>query len=176
MSDIFRTKEVYKKVKTNDRGDKNPIIPVRGVYVVGDWKTPEYRNPNLLISGIETSPLKVVDFTENTIDSNAESIIGIISMNMSDGITVTKYSTDSTDLKLDSIIGTLSMNFDDLKVMKYTQDTQDPKTDSIIGIISMDYTNEYTITVYHRENKQLPGQTCLQIRNIVVDPATIVDG
>ena len=73
MPDIINNaKEVYYSFR-DDHGDRH-MVPVRGVYVTGEYKPPSYIEPMLRLVSIKTTHPKIEEYTEvsksHTSDTN----------------------------------------------------------------------------------------------------------
>ena len=77
MGSVFRSKEVYKKLKYDLHG-KNEIVAVRGVYVSGEYRPPYYNEPILKIYEISSQHATVVDFQDVAQSSGADSMVKIV--------------------------------------------------------------------------------------------------
>lgn len=91
MANIFRTKEVYKRLK-GVPNDQNPLRAVRGVYVCGDYTEPYYISPVLQISDIQTTKAVVVNFTTSYTHSYEDSYSIAMTDISSNDFTITRFS------------------------------------------------------------------------------------
>ena len=81
--DIFRSKEIYRKIKKREEGEiKDPIVAIRGLYVVGDHMYPVYDNSCVTINEVKTKHPKIVDFTSISADVSSDHITRLIGMNI----------------------------------------------------------------------------------------------
>ena len=65
MGDIFKSKEVYKHVIKP--GDIHQLIPVRGMYVANQWRSPYYIDHTISISAINCPPEDIITYTETEV-------------------------------------------------------------------------------------------------------------
>ena len=81
--DIFRSKEIYRKIKKREEGEiKDPIVAIRGLYVVGEHMYPVYDNSCITINEVKTKHPKIVDFTSISTDISSDHITRLIGMNI----------------------------------------------------------------------------------------------
>ena len=66
MANIFKSKEVYKHVIKP--GNVHQLIPVRGVYVANQHRTPYFIDHTISISAISNTPATVTIYTDVDID------------------------------------------------------------------------------------------------------------
>ena len=173
--DIFRSKEAYIKVMKDEQGI-NPLIPARGVYVVGQYLQPDYHTDGVKVLGISSTHPKIVDFTEKSVDVPPnDSITGLVTFTSNEKATITRYSTQNQDIRPnDSITGLVTFTADGLKVSKYTQ--VNVNTDnSITGLFTFtESENIIKQNYYHRNREEQPDSSVL-ISNLRIVHPTITD-
>ena len=63
---ISNAKEIYHKLPRDGTGTSK-IVPVRGVYVTGEYKPPIYSDPSIQLQNISTGPSTIRDWIETRI-------------------------------------------------------------------------------------------------------------
>ena len=77
MANIFRTNEVYKSFRYDIDGSKK-IVPVRGMYISGNYRPPYYNEPGLFITGITTENAVVENFQDSEVSSGVDTMTKIV--------------------------------------------------------------------------------------------------
>lgn len=176
--EIFRSKEIYRKIRKREEGQqKDPLIAIRGLYVVGDHMYPVYDNACITINEIKTKHPRIVDYTSRTEDKEIDnSIVGVIGMSVGGDLTITRYTRNSVDLHDDSIVGVIGMSInDDITLLRYTRKTE--QTDgSIVGVLGMSINEGLTIEQYYRKPLLCQPEPMLMITAVNVNHCTITDG
>ena len=147
--EIFRSKEIYRKIRKREEGQqKDPLVAIRGLYVVGDHMYPVYDNACITINEIKTKHPRIVDYTSRTEDKEIDnSIVGVIGMSINDDITLLRYTrkTEQTD-------------------------------GSIVGVLGMSINEGLTIEQYYRKPLLCQPEPMLMITAVNVNHCTITDG
>ena len=176
--EIFRSKEIYRKIRKREEGQqKDPLIAIRGLYVVGDHMYPVYDNACITINEIKTKHPRIVDYTSRTEDKEIDnSIVGVIGMSVGGDLTITRYTRNSVDLHDDSIVGVIGMSInDDITLLRYTRKIE--QTDgSIVGVLGMSINEGLTIEQYYRKPLLCQPEPMLMITAVNVNHCTITDG
>ena len=145
MANIFRSKEIYKR-RPGVPNEENPLVAIRGAYVVGYWRPPSYQNPTVLIKDIKTKPATVVNFTIQPLDYD-EHVVNLLNIDVDlSPITVKRYSKTSTILETDHVVNLLSID--------------------VLG-------DGPTIKHYKRSNRELNPEPIVRIKSITTTKATI---
>ena len=176
--DIFRSKEIYRKIKKREEGEiKDPIVAIRGLYVVGDHMYPVYDNSCVTINEVKTKHPKIVDFTSISADVSSDHITRLIGMNIDNSPpTITRYSVDNQS-QHDHITRLIGMSINkDVSLLRYTRDYQDT-TDHITRLIGMNITNtQPTLIRYYHKPLLCQPEPMLMITAVNVNHCTITDG
>ena len=147
--EIFRSKEIYRKIRKREEGQqKDPLVAIRGLYVVGDHMYPVYDNACVCINEIKTKHPRIVDYTSRTEDKEIDnSIVGVIGMSINDELTLLRYTrkTEQTD-------------------------------GSIVGVLGMSINEGLTIEQYYRKPLLCQPEPMLMITAVNVNHCTITDG
>ena len=176
--EIFRSKEIYRKIRKREEGQqKDPLVAIRGLYVVGEHMYPVYDNACITINEIKTKHPRIVDYTSRTEDKEIDnSIVGVIGMSVGGDLTITRYTRKSVDLHDDSIVGVIGMSInDDITLLRYTRKTE--QTDgSIVGVLGMSINEGLTIEQYYRKPLLCQPEPMLMITSVNRTQCTITDG
>ena len=176
--EIFRSKEIYRKIRKREEGQqKDPLVAIRGLYVVGDHMYPVYDNACVCINEIKTKHPRIVDYTSRTEDKEIDnSIVGVIGMSVGGDLTITRYTRNSVNLQDASIVGVIGMSInDDITLLRYTRKTE--QTDgSIVGVLGMSINEGLTIEQYYRKPLLCQPEPMLMITAVNVNHCTITDG
>lgn len=69
MSDIINyAREVYFKLPKDPETGTNKIVPIRGMYVTGEYKPPEYIEPVLHLLSVKTNRATIQDYVEKSVN------------------------------------------------------------------------------------------------------------
>ena len=176
--EIFRSKEIYRKIRKREEGQqKDPLIAIRGLYVVGEHMYPVYDNACITINEIKTKHPRIVDYTSRTEDKEIDnSIVGVIGMSVGGDLTITRYTRNSVSLQDASIVGVIGMSInDDITLLRYTRKTE--QTDgSIVGVLGMSINEGLTIAPYYRKPLLSQPEPMLMITSVNRTQCTITDG
>ena len=152
MSDwIDYASEVYYKIPRGPDG-LNKIVPVRGVYVTGEWKPPVYIDPCVQVVEITGAPALVETYTTANADT---------------------YDPTATSLHLyDAYINT-----DDYKITWYTRgyNNQTDKHGSSIHLIDIDIDATVSADWYSRgRNSQTDKHgSSIHLIDVDIDPGIV---
>ena len=68
MSDVINNaREVYYRLPKDLATGTNKIVPIRGMYVTGEYKPPEYIEPVLQLLSVKTNKANIVDYVEKSV-------------------------------------------------------------------------------------------------------------
>lgn len=116
MSGYYKSKEVYKQYRDSEG---NPhITPVRGLYVGGEYTPPYYIDHNITITEITSTKCNAVHYTEESCDLNPAEILKMSSYTTTP-VGVVDYTENSTDMT-ESILKISSYTTTPAEVVTYT--------------------------------------------------------
>ena len=174
MAELYKSKDIYRKISVPDGDDK--LVPIRGLYVVGEHLEPTYDDSAVLITNIDVSPADVVDYTDKRYEENdQEGTFSILNLGISSDCQYTSYSRKYTDAYHDegafSILDVgISSNVLFTEYGRQLVDVDNEGAFSIINI-DMDVSVSYDdITSYEYQSQ--PEQM-LVISNIEITALTI---
>ena len=122
MPDIINNaKEVYYSFR-DDRGDRH-MVPVRGVYVTGEYKPPSYIEPMLRLVSIKTTHPKIEEYTEVSKSHTSDTTHHLYDVDIDDIFRIDWYSSKSTSNTDDTTHHLYDVDVDD-----YFQFTINPRT------------------------------------------------
>ena len=189
MANIFRSKEVYKKVSKQESSyDHDVLIPVGepfkanseyGIYVAGEYRPPYYTD-GLTISSISSTRATVVDYTSNYEYPSAGESSFIYDFDVSDSLfSIERFEKIYIDLPPDegSIIYDFDVSSSIFDIDRFEKDYEYPPADE--GVFVYDF--DTLINTVHVEqgrwfdylvNQPEPG---MQLESITSDPVTVTD-
>lgn len=92
MSDtITNAKEIYYSFR-DEHGTRH-VVPVRGVYVTGEWKPPLYMEPILRVIEFNTNSITIEDYIETEVDHEDMSSIHLYDVGADLSFNMTFFST-----------------------------------------------------------------------------------
>ena len=122
MPDIINNaKEVYYSFR-DDHGDRH-MVPVRGVYVTGEYKPPSYVEPMLRLVSIKTTHPKIEEYTEVSKSHTSDTTQHLYDVDIDDVFRIDWYSSKSTSNTDDT-----SHHLYDVDIDDYFQFTINPRT------------------------------------------------
>lgn len=176
--EIFHSKEIYRKIKKREEGQqKDPLVAIRGLYVVGEHMYPVYDNACITINEIKTKHPRIVDYTSRTENTDIDtSIVGVIGMSIGGNLTIARYTRNTVSLHDESIVGVIGMSINEgMTLFRYTRKTE--QTDgSIVGVLGMSINEGLTIEQYYRKPLLCQPEPMLMITAVNVNHCTITDG
>ena len=177
--DIFRSKEIYRKIRKREEGElRDPIVPIRGLYVVGDHMIPVYDNACVTIEKIETVHPKIVDYTDINQDVTRDHITKLTAFTMNnEQPTITRYSVASESLKPDYITKLSGFDLDQsITLLRYSKEYKELTPDYVTRLTSltMDQSPPTFIHYYHKHVNTQP-EPMVMITGINVTHCTVID-
>lgn len=166
MADVFRSREVYKRINTSQT-TQDSLVPVRGVYVVGEHVERFHKEPSIFINNINTTKADIADFEiKNYIDNDDESFIGF-KMNIDIKNIVQRYSTKTYTGNDDKSFIGFKMDIDKHTSVKRYESITDKIYDpgSFIGF-NMDIDVKCSYRKMPLENANVPPQPAIRITKI----------
>lgn len=170
MSNVYRSKEVYKRLK-GVPSDMNPLRIVRGVYVSGKYRPAYYIDSCVLIEEIQSTNAVISDYisiSATTTDPNSINVVGV-DCNV---LTMIDYSSKS-DTATDNAINVTGIDFGNLGIISYTNVNRDT-TDNAINVTGIDC-NNLSIQQYKRPIYDTNEDHMIQVEQISSTSADITD-
>lgn len=173
MANVFRSKEVFKKIPKDDDED-HKIIPVRGVYVTGEYTPPYYTEFGITLKSIDSTYPDINDFTTES-EEASDSVIGLLDFDSPFcSFECIRFKTESVDASPTNTIGLLNFdcNINSFQVYRFETDKVDTP-DSTVGLLNFEcpigiqFTRQ---TSSHKSNTPMP---ILRLTNLTSEPATI---
>lgn len=177
--DIFRSKEVYRKVKKRDDvNTQDPIIPVRGMYVVGQYLVPEYKGSGIEVTGIYTTRPRIVDFTERSETVASDHTVQLLDFKIKPNTpTVTRYSVLTAPDQYDHTTRLLDFKLrPSLSYTRYTRKYDEEPADHTVRLQDFKL-KDRSISLqsyYHIKLDNIPEPTVI-IRDLKTGNVTITD-
>lgn len=179
MGSVFRSKEVYKKLKY-DLHDRNEIVAVRGVYVSGEYRPPYYNEPILRIYEMSSRHATVVDFRETVRSSDEDACVKVIDFGTQILTpTITNYTTASADTGEDGCVKVIDFAVQPLSPILdwYTSDSISAGEDGCVKVIDFGVS---TIsipqpTVYTTDRGESTPEPTLRLTSFTSELATITN-
>ncbi len=178
MANVFRSKEVYKHPPKSLHG-KNVIIPVRGLYVTGEYRPPYYNENGIMITDISGSKPKIVNFTDKISLSGDDPVLRVLSFDLDTSVPdLTIYTTESASSGYDFALKVLTFDLDTSfpDCLFYTSETVSSGVDFALQVLDFDLDATYPdISFYNKTNKSNTPEPMLRITSIQTEKAIISD-
>ena len=144
MANIFRSDEVYKK-PPKDLHNKDEIIPVRGLYITGQYRPPYYADPVINITAFTSNNASIFPLT--TAESGTtDSAVNILNIDVVPVFDVENYSVASSETA-DATVNILNIDVDNsLPDIEFYHTASESTTDAVVNILNIDATFTHDIT------------------------------
>ena len=176
MANVFRSKEVFKHPNKNLHG-RNEIIPVRGVYVSGEYKPPYYSESGLRITEINSTHAKVVDFTTKSQSSGYDNVLRLLTFDIDNTCPdFVQYTTASASSGLDHVLRLIDFDVDSScpDCLFFTQASASSGYDHVLKLIDFDVDNTLPdFQLYSSIRNSSPPEPLLRLTTITTEKATI---
>ena len=176
MGSVFRSKEVYKKLK-HDLHGKNEIVAVRGVYVSGEYRPPYYNEPILRIYEISSQHATVVDFKTEEKNASTTDTGGFYKIGLSASTyNLTRYGKESKDASTTDTGGLykLGISASTYNLHRYEKDYINATSTETGGLYKLRLTSVgYVQTRYYTDRGNSTPEPTLRISSLVAEPATV---
>lgn len=170
MSNVYRSKEVYKRLK-GVPSDMNPLRIVRGVYVSGKYRPAYYIDSCVLIEEIQSTNAVISDYisiSATTTDPNSINVVGV-DCNV---LTMIDYSSKS-DTTTENFVNVTGIDFGNLGIISYANVIRDV-SDHAVNVTGIDFGNltiqQYKIPIYETNEDHM-----IQVEQISSTSADITD-
>lgn len=186
MSNIFRSKEVFKKLSTVTKNDETnskyyqpfedgkSIVKVRGVYVTGEYRPPFYIDSGLTINSIESNQVNIVNYTKEDIELEPDGVLNITDINSHDDLVITPYTVSELELKPDGVLNIIDVSSpDELNVFWYSHIEVNTDPSGVLNITDINSYNDLAIAFYDEENHETAPEPCLRITSISTNTALV---
>lgn len=91
---LTNAKEIYYSFR-EDRTGTRKVVPVRGVYVTGEWKPPTYIEPILRITEISANRATIADYIETNFPNTSPTTQHLYDVMPSYTISTVQYTTNT---------------------------------------------------------------------------------
>lgn len=178
MANIFRSKEVYKRIP-GVPSDQNPLRVVRGVYVTGPYRAPYYIDTCTHVKSITTTKATVVNYTQASSDST-DHVVNLLNVDAStDPIPITFYTRAESQLQSDHVVNLLNVDAstDQIDILAYTKINQDLASDHVVNLMGIDTSADTpNITFYRTEIFKTNPEPIVRVKELTTTKATIANG
>ena len=173
MGDIFKSKEVYKHVIKP--GDIHQLIPVRGMYVANQWRSPYYIDHTISISAINCPPADIITYTETEVTVYEPEIVNPSLLITNNTISIVSYTKRSLTVyePYEIVNPSFIVTNNSIDIYEYTHAYDDVYDNYDVCGCTFICVND-TVTVHDiitNHESEIDGY--LQITNIVSNTATI---
>ena len=148
MANIFRANEVYKK-PSKFLHDKNEMIPVRGVYVTGEYRPPYYSDSGLTLTSISSTSPTIANFIDEYKDIT-DNTLGFSNIDCSiNSIELYRFEKDYKDIT-DNTLGfaNVELSLDAMQIIRYNESFKSNTPMPILRLINIS-SETATITDYN---------------------------
>lgn len=176
MANIFNSKEIYMHIPHSIHG-KETLVPINGLYVVGEYRSPFYIDGHLHISNIQTSKAKIANYTEATVSMPDHTFnILPVEVDTSTPIAIDYYTLANTNVT-DHAFNILPIEVDTdtpISIDLFARNTVN-MTDHVFNIlpIEVDATTPIELTFYTQGYYGGMSESCLRIRTLTTTKAQI---
>lgn len=170
MSNVYRSKEVYKRLK-GVPSDMNPLRIVRGVYVSGKYRPVYYIDSCILIEEIQSTNASIFDYTSASATATDPNSINVVGVDCNT-LTMIDYSSKS-DTTTDNAINVTGIDFGNLGIISYTNVNRDT-TENAINVTGIDC-NNLSIQQYKRPIYDTNKDHMIQVEQISSTSADITN-
>lgn len=174
MAELYKSKDIYRKISVPNGDDK--LVPIRGLYVVGEHLEPTYNDSAVLITDINITPASIVDYTDKRYEnSDQEGTFSIIDVGISSACQYTSYTRKYVESYHDE--GAYSMInvgiSSNVSFEEYSRKLADVNNEGAFSIIDVDMDvsvlyDDITSYIYQSQPDQM-----LVISNIEITALTI---
>lgn len=178
MANIFNSKEIYMHIPRSIH-EKETLVPIKGLYVVGEYRSPFYIDGHLHISNIQTSKAKIANYTEATVSMPDHTFnILPVEVDTSTLIAIDYYTMANTDVS-DHAFNILPIEVDTdtpISIDLFTRNTVD-MSDHTFNILptEVDTTTPIELTFYTQGYYGSMSESCLRIRTLTTTKAQITN-
>ena len=178
MANIFKAKEIYKHITSNENPNK-PHVKLRGLYVAGTYRPLYFNEYTLNLTQIGGSNASNVAYYTETSDNGYDGVVQLVDVNIDDP-TVVEYTTTSDfgyddDGTSDGLVKFSGFSIGETDIISFTSIT-DPSYEEYDGIVKL---SQFAIDELQLldlpiiDLSQPPGQPVLNIRSISTVSATV---
>jgi plasmid maintenance system antidote protein VapI len=139
MANVFRSKEVYKKIPKVSP-DENPLRAVRGIYVSGAYRPAYYIDAFIHISNINTTKATIADYTERSTNITDDGAMRLVQVKFDD-LVLTEYTREHKNITDDGAMRLVQVKFDDESVYWFNNKPIETNKDFMIRIKSITSTH-----------------------------------
>jgi hypothetical protein len=194
MGDIFKTKDVLYEIPG---GDSVSMRRVRGVYIAGPYLPIHYENNLMMITRIEHTTSKIVDYTERTVyhtldspdNNHGRGVMSLCDMDFNTNVNITYYSTQTTSTTLDDfktdnghgVMALCDMDFTtDVSLVLYTTGYEfeyiDNTSNGVMALCDVGFATGITYENYYYITGFVGHDDCIMISRLDITKASITDG
>ncbi|NMA75564.1 MAG: hypothetical protein GX963_15745 [Bacteroidales bacterium] len=159
MANVFRSKEVYKKIPKVSP-DENPLRAVRGIYVSGAYRPAYYIDAFIHISNINTTKATIADYTERSTNITDDGAMRLVQVKFDD-LSVVDYSRTNKNITDDGAMRLVQVKFDDLVLIEYTREHKNITDDGAMRLVQVKFDDE---SIYWFNNKPIETNKDFMIR------------
>lgn len=173
---LSNAKQVYYSFRDPTTGTIK-IVPVRGVYVTGEWKPPSYIEPTLNLLHIKTNHSTIEDFTEKTESPISTASHHLYDIDLDATFRIDLYTTDTAPNQMGT--ATHHLYDIDLDATFYIEEYQSTVAPNQIGtathhLYDVDISNDIgTYTVHPKINAGSQPEPILRLIELNVSGVTI---
>lgn len=175
---VFRTKEIYKHIPY-DVHNKNEIVPVRGVYVSGEYSPPYYNEPCILVTQLSSQHATVDDFETDQFDISPTETSGLYNI----GLTASTYTLQRYERNWEDISPTktsglynISATSSTYTLQRYEKDIDDISPTETSGLYNIGIkSSTYVKTTFSVLKTSSTPEPILRITNLSSEDCTVTD-
>ena len=178
MGSVFKSKEVYKKLKY-DLHNRNEMVAVRGVYISGEYRPPYYNDTGIHIYQLTSDHTVVVDFRTEEVNASSTDVGGAYNVALSPSVfDIQRYSRESTDASPTETAGCykFGVTASTYSINRYEKDYDDASPTETAGCYKLGLISSgYTMTRYYTSEGSSTPEPTLQITSLVSEPCVVTN-
>lgn len=171
MANIFRSDEVYKK-PPKDLHNKDEIIPVRGLYITGQYRPPYYANPIINISAFTSNNADIIPLT-TAASETTDAAINILNIDVVPEFDVEHYSVAYSETA-DAVVNILNIDLNNsLPDIEFYSTASGSTVDTAINILNIDAVFNPDVTQMNRATYNQNPEPILVMTGITSNRASV---
>ena len=171
MSNIFRSKEIYKRIP-GVSSDNNPLRAVQGIYVSGEYRPPYYIDGFIQINRVKTNKATITDYTQDTQSLKNDPVINVTEISAKKNVDVVYYTRATVSAPNEPVINVTDISANMAEIIYFTQDTK-PSTEPVINVTEISAKKDVDIVYFKRISFNTNPDHSIRISKVSTTKATI---
>lgn len=172
---IFRSKEVYKRIPKVS-SEENPLRPVRGMWVSGEYRPPYCIDETIHIQGMSSTSAEVRVYTDRIQHVNDWDAVEYTGLYFSQlGFDTVDYTVTSVTMSDDTTVEYIGIYSEDFDILNYTQSTFNTPDDITVKYLDIYTDGEFQIELYNSLNWKTNPDSMIKIVEFGSDNELIIE-